>query len=248
MMKPTLRTKTANGWWLIVSAMVLALPGSAADPAAQLTSFSGTLDGKDNFGELRHPIATRSAASIANALRQRLASPGSEELGMRLAEALSIQTSGVSRKKWQTDLVSDLSREFTNRLEKPGEDLAWPTAHFSVGATAQLKRSPEGKLVADPAVPELNLDSESFPKASRLIEDPAGAKPMRLSFQIREVSTSFTKVRWTDDQSTRISFEPRYKIAFDFVITETTSGKSLKGGGDIEIPGKSRIMELSSIR
>ncbi len=175
MMKPTLQNKMAKAWWSIVTSMVLALPGSAADPAAALTSFSGTLDGKDNFGELRHPIATRSAGSIANALRQRLANPGSEELGMRLAEALSIQTSGVSRKQWQTELVSALSREFTNRLENRGEDLAWPTAHFSAGATAQLKRSPEGKLVEVPAVPELTLDSESFPKTFRLIEDPAEA-------------------------------------------------------------------------
>lgn len=232
----------------MITSMVLALSGYAADPAARLTSFTGTLDGKDDFGELRHPIASRSATSIANALRQRLANPGSEELGMRLAEALSIQTSGVSRKQWQTQLVSAISREFTKRLENPDEKRVWPTAHFSVGATAELKLSPEGKLVGLPAIPNLTLESESFPKASSVIEDPAEAKPLRLSFKIREVSTSFWKVRWKEERSKRIAFEPRYTIHFDFAINETASGTSVEGGGTVAVSGQTQIMELLPAR
>jgi hypothetical protein len=228
--------------------MVLALPGNAADPAAPLTSFTGTLDGKDNFGELRDPIASRSAASIANALRQRLANPGSEELGMRLAAALSIKTSGVSRKQWQTELVSAVSREFAKRLDQPDEKRVWPTAHFSVGATAELKLSTEGKLVGVPAIPNLTLESASVTKASSVIEDPAEAKPLRLSFKIREVSTSFEKVRWKEERSKQIAFEPRYRIRFDFAISETASGTSLEGAGDIEVSGQTQIMELLPAR
>jgi len=115
---------------------------------------------------------------------------------------------------------------------------------YSVEAIAELKLSPDGKLVEPPAKTDLKLASQVFPTDPTAIEESAEGEPLRLSFKIREVKASLENVRWQDDKSKTIAFAPRDIIEFTFVIGEPKSGVTLEGGGDIGVSGKTQTVEL----
>ena len=128
---------------------------------------------------------------------------------------------------------------FQARVE-PG----WPTFHYSVEVSAELKLSPDGKLVEAPAKPAMTLAPRAFPTDPAAIEESAEGEPFQLSFKIREVNASLENVRWQDDKSKTIAFAPRYIIEFTFLIGEPKSGVSLEGGGGIGVSGNTQTEEF----